>query len=131
MYKPTFSPKNKLEESLVSLMNGEIDMASFLKIFLSEDVYIASAREGDGQGLGIEPLLFQRESELQLAVFTASENMEAFKERAPVCLKLKGNQLIGKLSENYGLVLNPSLTAGFELPHSGILAIRQDFKDYF
>ena len=130
MYKPTFFPKNKLEESLVSLMNGEIDMASFLQVFFLEDVYIASASEGEGQGFGIEPLFFQKEDELQLAVFTASKNMEAFKEKAPFCLKLKGSQLIGKLSENYGLVLNPSLTAGFELPHSGVLAIREDFKDY-
>lgn len=122
-----FSPTNELENDLVQLMNGQRTINEFLNSLMDADVHVLSATEVRQDGTGLRPLLFDRDLGTLLAVFTSRDRVAAFSHRFPYCLMLTGRQFFGWIPHGLGVVLNPSSTAGFELPPDGVQSIRRDF----
>ena len=122
-----FNPLNELENALVDAMSSRIPVDEFLKILLRSEVHISSGGEVQVDGSGFQPLLFDNAEGTLMAAFTARERATRFGDKAPFCLTMKGDQLIQRIPQNLGLVLNPGFSFGFELPPGGVERVRREF----
>jgi len=121
-----FTPTNELETVLADAMNGRTQFTDFLAVLLRSTVYVSSGAEIHADGSGFQPLLFDREAGKLMAVFTARERVKSFKDKAPYCLTMTGQQLVERVPNDLGIVLNPGSAVGFELPAEGVQKIRQE-----
>jgi hypothetical protein len=62
-----------------------------------------------------------------MAIFTSLERSKVLANKALFCLMVTGVQVLNLVPANCGLVINPGLAVGFQLPASGIPAVRRDF----
>jgi len=117
-------PENDLEDLLVKTQEKQIDFKDFISFFLKSDVSVPSGSEVMPDGSGFTPLLFEKNGIQMLGVFTALSRVNLFKDKAPYCLSMKGNELLSRIPSEVGLVVNPGFNKGFELPPSGLKEIK-------
>lgn len=127
MSEPQFDPTNDLENELVEVMQGNTELPEFLGKLMEVDVYIPSASEIQQDGTGFQPLMFERDEEAYMGVFSAAERGNQYSDDAPYCLSMKGKQLIQFVPNDIGLVMNPGYDVGFEIPARGIEGVKRDF----
>ncbi len=127
MSNTDFNPVNDLETALVDAKDGRIRFEDFLRILMRSAVHVSSGTEVMADGTGFQPLLFDKAEGTLMAVFTARERATRFGDKAPFCLTMTGEQLMQRVPEGLGLVLNPGFSVGFELPADGVQGIRRDF----
>jgi hypothetical protein len=122
-----FVPKNALETALLDAKHGQTSIFNFLKMLVESDVYMLSSTEVNSDGTGFRPLLFDRGGDTMMSVFTARERASAFADEVPYCLTMKGHELLQRIPTGFGIVINPGIEVGMEIPSSGIGDIRHDF----
>jgi hypothetical protein len=127
----TLVPSNALESSLVSAMQGALSLREFLRVLLHSRVVFPSTTEVMPDGSGMSPLIFDKEGEQMLAVFTSFERAQRFSDSVKFCLEMDGHQFVCRLPAGYGVVLNPGWTAGCEIPPSGVVDLARDFRAGF
>lgn len=120
-------PENDLEILLVKVQQGKIDFVDFFKFFMSAEIFVPSASEVMPDGSGMSPLLFEKNGDQILGVFSSLSRVSLFKGQADYCLSMKGRELIARLPAGYGIVVNPGFDKGFDVPPSGIKKILRDF----
>lgn len=122
-----FDPINELEAALQKARSGSLPMSDFIKLFVSSELAVPSGEEVMADGSGFRPLLFDKGQVKMVACFTAKERIGAFAARAPYCLVIKGRDFLRRVPPNYGLVINPGHSIGFEISPEGLLNIVRDF----
>jgi hypothetical protein len=125
---PPFDPENALERALLLAQQGKASVGEVLKLLVASSVYVLSETEvmRDGRG-GLNPVFFNTPDGQFMAVFTSLERSKVLASKAPFCLMVTGAQVLDLVPANCGLVINPGLAVGFQLPASGIPAVRRDF----
>ncbi|MCL4207975.1 MAG: SseB family protein [Pirellulaceae bacterium] len=119
-YEHSFSPVNQLEIALLDAKEGRISIQSFWEVLLQSTIFLSSSTEIDSNGMGLKPLLFDRDEETLVAVFTSPERMARFGRISPFCVAVKGQWICEHINTSFGIVLNPGSTVGFELPAVGV-----------
>jgi SseB protein N-terminal domain len=99
----------------------------FLKEFVQDNIFILSSSSVENDGSGINPLLFNREEVIMVAAFTSLSRTKIFTNPDVYCLEIKAGDFLERIPEGYGLVLNPGLDVGLEVPPLGVKNIQRDF----
>jgi hypothetical protein len=127
MTESDFVPKNPLEEKLVEAQNGRLPIRDLINYLLNVDVFIPTASIVEPTGEGFVPMVFERDGEELIAVFTAIERVDRYREKFQFCLSMSGAKLVSWMPQQYGIVVNPGYRVGIEIPANGVREICQEF----
>ena len=127
MPEQQFSPLNALEVALVAAACGNAPLEEFLKLFLSSRVVVPSGTEVLPDGTGMMPVLYDKEGTQMVAVFTDLERARRVAHLASYCLEMNGADFLTRVCPEYGVVVNPGYSKGFDLSTEGIRNILRDF----
>jgi hypothetical protein len=109
-------PLNDLEVILQRAEAGQLSMSELLEAFVKSDLAVPSATEIKPDGSGMLPVLYPRNKVQMLACFTDKSRIGNFGALAPYCVIMKGSDVLGHVPLGCGLVLNPSVSTGFDVP---------------
>jgi hypothetical protein len=121
-------PLNDLEVALQQAQAGQLDMPQLLGALLKAQVAVPSATEVMHDGSGLVPLLFPRNGAQMLACFTDTGRIGIYSALAPYCLVVKGHELLRTLPPGCGLVLNPGVATGYDVPPQDLAAIAEQSR---
>lgn len=127
-----FVPTNALEEILLDTHCKRQELNDLLRVLMRELLYVPLLSDPGENGDRIEPLIFHTQGEHHVGVYTAQCRMEEASRQTPFCLSMTGDKLFSWIPTQYGLVINPGLTVGLEIPAKGVkdiyraFAIKQD-----
>jgi hypothetical protein len=122
-----FVASNAFEKKLVEAQSGRLPTRDLISHLMQVDLYVPSASTVVQSGHGLTPMMFARNGEELMAVFTAIERIYRDRELFPFCLSMSGAKLISWMPHQYGIVINPGYRVGMEIPASGVRDIRRDF----
>jgi hypothetical protein len=121
-----FVPGNLLEDALVRARAGQLSSADFLRVLLMSTIAVPSAVPTDAAGRGLQPVVYDRAGVPMVATFSALARAAVLGSRAPYCLTINGRAFLAGLPREYGMVLNPGLPVGMDIPPAGIQELLQD-----
>ncbi|HEY9790450.1 MAG TPA: SseB family protein [Candidatus Obscuribacterales bacterium] len=118
-------PVNELESSLLSLMNGKISQADFLRVFLQSRLFIMVNGEPQGSVLGDkQPMVIAsaQDAPRLLAVFAsptrAHKMVELFAEYS-FPIQVDAEWVLDHIGSHMGIAFNPGCPNGFEMAPEG------------
>jgi hypothetical protein len=120
-------PLNDLEVSLLSAKEKVISIKSFLHQVLISDIALPTAKEVQANGVGFEPILFEKNGIKMMAAFTDKTRVLHLSHIAKYCLMMKGLELLKRMPKGYGLVINPGIeNISLDISPEGISQIIED-----
>ena len=124
----TTSSIDLIDRAISRTRQGELGMQTLLWVFASRVVLVPSTTEAAPDLSDLQPLLFEREGESLLGVFTSTVASDAFTAEAPYLVAVAGEDLIRRMPDGVGLVVNPRSESGFEVPARGVAAFRAEIS---
>ncbi|MDF2817448.1 MAG: hypothetical protein K0S73_1388 [Stenotrophomonas rhizophila] len=121
------SPLTPIEALLQSAMDGKTPIGAFMKAFVASDVVLLTGSLVTPDGSGFDPLLFDKQSTLHVAVFTHMERVGFHSQQAPHTIRMQMLEVLKRVPGGYGVVVNPGTSLGLELSPAGIGEILKDF----
>jgi len=121
------SPLTPIEALLQSAMDGKTPIGAFMKAFVASDVVLLTGSLVTPDGSGFDPLLFDKQGTLHVAVFTHMERVGFHSQQAPHTIRMQMLEVLKRVPGGYGVVVNPGTSLGLELSPAGIGAILKDF----
>lgn len=123
-----FLPGNDLEIALLKAKSGFLPASELLRLFVGARIVLPSASEVAADGAGFAPLQFAKENTQMVGCFTAAERIGEFSNVTPFYLEVTGKQFLKRLPPDYGVVINPGWSVGFDISPQGVAKILDDFK---
>lgn len=124
----TTSNIDLIDRAIMRTRNGELGMQTLLWVFASRVVLVASGTETSPDLADLQPLLFDRQGESLLGVFTTTTATDASGLEAPYLVAIAGEDLIRRMPDGVGIVVNPGSVNGFEVPARGVAAFRAEIS---
>jgi hypothetical protein len=121
------TPLTPIEALLQSAMDGKTPIGSFMKAFVASDVVLLTGSLVTPDGSGFDPLLFDKQGTLHVAVFTHMERVGFHSQQAPHTIRMQMLEVLKRVPGGYGVVVNPGTSLGLELSPAGIGEILKDF----
>mgnify|MGYP001040262725 CR=1 FL=1 len=121
------SPLTPIEALLQSAMDGKTPIGAFMKAFVASDVVLLTGSLVTPDGSGFDPLLFDKQGTLHVAVFTHMERVGFHSQQAPHTIRMQMLEVLKRVPGGYGVVVNPGTSLGLELSPAGIGEILKDF----
>ncbi len=121
-----FFPSNDLEHLLVQAQDELIEFSEFIKVFLESELIVPSKSKVTEHG-DIDPLLFDKEGQKMLSIFTSSRLLDLYEERIVAYIVMKGRYILEEMPKSCGIVVNPGYSVGFDVSAKGIKNIIDDF----
>ncbi len=118
---------NDLEVALEKARAGLMSMPDFIQVLVESDLAVPSGSEVMPDGSGFQPLLFDKNQVKMVACFTAKERIGSFTDLAPYCLVIKGKEFLRRVPHEYGIVVNPGQSVGFDITPEGVSRIVGEF----
>ncbi len=122
------APQTALETLLQTAMNGQLPIKAFMQAFVASDVLLLTGSMVTPDGSGFDPLLFDKQGVLHIAVFTDPARVGVHAQQAPHQLRWLMLDVLRRVPGGYGVVINPGTTLGFEISPSGVGEILKDFS---
>lgn len=127
-----FEPLNELEVRLLQAQDGSLDAAGFLDALLAEQVFVLLDKpvgpDNDWDET-INPLVLTSEGgEPMFAVFSAPERAVPWNDELPQfehALQVEFLWLLGVISDEVGVVLNPGYPVGMEMVPDAVVQLKQ------
>lgn len=116
-----------IEALLQSAMDGKTPIGAFMKAFVASDVVLLTGSLVTPDGSGFDPLLFDKQGTLHVAVFTHMERVGFHSQQAPHTIRMQMLEVLKRVPGGYGVVVNPGTSLGLELSPAGIGEILKDF----
>ena len=110
-----FEPLNSFEVALKKTQDGYLKVHELMQLLLSFELVVPSVERGVGQIGGFNPLLFDKDGVRMLACFSDKNRAGEFSDKAPCCLMMKGCELLCRMPNNYGFVINPGFPVSFDI----------------
>ena len=117
-----------LDEAIGRAMRGESDGDDVIGLMVTATLVVPSGAEVGERFEGFQPLLFDRDGTTMLGVFTSLELAGGVADVAPYALTLTGRDVLRMMPADHGLAVNPGHRAGFELPPSGVVSLRESLE---
>ena len=95
--------------------------------FVASDVVLLTGSLVTPDGSGFDPLLFDKQGVLHVAVFTDPARVGFHAEQAPHQIRWLMLDVLRRVPGGYGVVINPGTTLGFEISPAGVGEILKDF----
>lgn len=121
------APQTPIETLLQSAMDGQLPIGTFMKAFVASDVVLLTGSLVTPDGSGFDPLLFDKQGVLHVAVFTDMARVGFHAQQAPHTLRMRMIDVLKRVPGGYGVVVNPGTPLGLELSPAGIGEILKDF----
>ena len=128
MTQPQRAP-TELERIIVLAQEGRASTFDVLEAFAEAQVVVPSGTPITDNLSQLQPLLFDKDGVMMLAVFTHLDQIADFADLAAFALSVLGRSLMISMPPNAGLVVNPSRSIGFEMPPEGIAAFVDDISE--
>ncbi len=122
-----FVPLNELESALSKTQTGSIPRKQFIQLLVDSELTVSSVTEIMPDGSGFLPLLLKKEQAQMLVCFTEHERIGKYAEMAPYCVNIHGKDLLQRLPEGFGLVINPGLSVSLEITPKEMPQLLKDF----
>lgn len=122
-----FEPQNDFEIALCRAKTGAMPVQDMLRELVEAMLVVPSETEVMPDGSGMRPLVFKRENIQLVACFSEKIRIGQFASKAPFCLEIKGAELLTRLPQDHGIVINPSADVGLDISPEGIARIIGDF----
>ncbi|MBS0208472.1 MAG: SseB family protein [Planctomycetes bacterium] len=124
-----FDPLNELENALVAAQEGRLPVVSFIdKLLASKVALLLQNDPGPTWDNSTAPLILTNDAgHPVIAVFTALERSLEWTKREPkftFALLTDFVWVLRGISAGVGLVLNPGLPTGLEMPASGVAQLK-------
>lgn len=116
--------RSPIELAIRRAMRGESDGADVPGLLVSTTLIVPSGAPVGDQFEGFVAVLYDRDGTPVLGVFTSLENARVVAEIAPYALSVTGRDLLRMIPPGHGIVVNPGHPEGFDLPPSGVAALR-------
>ncbi len=123
----TLPPQTPVETLLQSAMDGTLPIRAFMQAFVASEVVLLTGSLVTPDGSGFDPLLFDKQGVLHVAVFTDMARVGLYAQQAPHMLRWLMLDVLRRVPGGYGVVINPGTTLGFEISPSGVGEILKDF----
>ncbi|MFL9582731.1 SseB family protein [Stenotrophomonas sp. AB1(2024)] len=120
-------PQTPIESLLQSAMEGQTPISAFMKAFVASDVVLLTGSLVTPDGSGFDPLLFDKQGTLHVAVFTDMARVGFHSQQAPHTIRMQMLEVLRRVPGGYGVVVNPGTSLGMELSWPGIQEILKDF----
>ncbi|MBT2766250.1 SseB family protein [Stenotrophomonas sp. ISL-67] len=120
-------PQTPIETLLQSTMDGTTLIGAFMKAFVASDVVLLTGSLVTPDGSGFDPLLFDKQGTLHVAVFTHMQRVGFHSQQAPHTIRMQMLEVLKRVPGGYGVVVNPGTSLGLELSPTGIGEILKDF----
>ncbi|WP_419403625.1 SseB family protein [Stenotrophomonas rhizophila] len=121
------TPLTPIEALLQYAMDGKTPIGAFMKAFVASDVVLLTGSLVTPDGSGFDPLLFDKQGTLHVAVFTHMERVGFHSQQAPHTIRMQMLEVLKRVPGGYGVVVNPGTSLGLELSPAGIGEILKDF----
>ncbi len=115
-----FIPQNPLETALVEALAPTGNFNDFLKTFVQSVVYVPSATYVAKDPSNFRPVLFDKNGEPHMLVYTARDRTDAVARVGPFVNALSVSQLLKAMPPGTGLIVNPDLSASFSMGATGL-----------
>ncbi|WP_413975830.1 SseB family protein [Stenotrophomonas acidaminiphila] len=123
----TPAPQNPLETLLKAAMEGTVPIRAFMQGFVASEVVLLTGSRVTPDGSGFDPLLFDKQGVLHVAVFTDMARVGVHTQQAPHMLRWLMLDVLRRVPGGYGVVVNPGTSLGFEIAPSGVGELLRDF----
>lgn len=123
----TLAPQNPLETLLKAAMDGTLPIRAFMQAFVASEVVLLTGSLVTPDGSGFDPLLFDKQGVLHVAVFTDMARVGIHAQQAPHTLRWLMLDVLRRVPGGYGVVVNPGTSLGFEIAPSGVGELLRDF----
>ena len=120
-------PQTPIETLLRSAMDGQLPIGLFMKALVAAEVVLQTGSLVTPDGSGFDPLLFDKQGVLHVAVFTDLSRVGVHNQQAPHTIRMLMIEVLRRVPGGYGVVVNPGTALGFELSPQGIGEILKDF----
>ncbi len=121
-------PQTPIETLLRTAMDGKLPIRAFMQDFVASEVVLLTGSLVTADGSGFDPLLFDKQGVLHVAVFTDMARVGYFPQQAPHNIRMLMLEVLRRVPGGYGVVINPGTTLGFEIAPAGVLEILKDFS---
>jgi hypothetical protein len=118
-----------IETLLKTAMDGQLPIGLFMKAFVASEVVLLTGSLVTPDGSGFDPLLFDKQGVLHVAVFTDMSRVGFHSQQAPYTIRMLMLEVLKRVPGGYGVVINPGTSLGFEISPSGVGEILKDFAD--
>jgi hypothetical protein len=129
----TFEPNNELERSLMEAQAGRLPVSELMHAFLSSQVFVLLDKEPSSNGTwddSVSPMVLNNATGSPLlAVFTSPERSSPWPIQLPQFafgLLTNFQWLLRGIAPNIGIVVNPGLSVGMEIPSTGVQQLRAE-----
>ncbi|NYF35949.1 SseB family protein [Stenotrophomonas sp. JAI102] len=123
------APQTPIETLLKTAMDGQLPIGLFMKAFVASEVVLLTGSLVTPDGSGFDPLLFDKQGVLHVAVFTDMCRVGFHSQQAPHTIRMLMLEVLKRVPGGYGVVINPGTSLGFEISPSGVGEILKDFAD--
>ena len=123
----TLAPQTPIETLLQTAMDGKLPIRAFMQAFVASEVVLLTGSLVTADGSGFDPLLFDKQGVLHVAVFTDMARVGFHTQQAPHTLRWLLLDVLRRVPGGYGVVVNPGTSLGFEISPSGIGELLKDF----
>ena len=120
-------PQTPIETLLQTAMAGTLPIAAFMQAFVASEVLLLTGSRVTPDGSGFDPLLFDKQGTLHVAVFTDAARIGPHAQQAPHQIRWLMRDVLRRVPGGYGVVINPGTTLGFEISPAGVGEILKDF----
>ena len=123
----TLPPQTPVETLLQSAMDGKLPIRAFMQAFVASEVVLLTGSLVTPDGSGFDPLLFDKQGVLHVAVFTDMARVGIHAQQAPHMIRWRMLDVLHRVPGGYGVVVNPGTSLGFEIAPSGVGELLRDF----
>lgn len=121
-------PQTPIETLLQTAMDGKLPIKAFMQAFVASEVVLLTGSLVTPDGSGFDPLLFDKQGVLHVAVFTGMARIGVNNQQAPHTLRWLMLDVLRRVPGGYGVVVNPGTSLGFEMSPSGVQEVLKDFS---
>lgn len=122
------SAQGPLEIQLQAAMDGTLPIRSFMQSFVASEVVLLTGSLVTPDGSSFDPLLFDKQGTLHVAVFTDMVRVGIHTQQAPHSIRWRMLDVLRRVPGGYGLVINPGNPLSFEISPAGVGEILRDFS---
>jgi len=116
-----------IETLLKAAMDGAVPIRTFMEAFVASEVVLLTGSLVTPDGSGFDPLLFDKQGTLHVAVFTDPARVGNHAQQAPHQIRWLMLDVLRCVPGGYGVVINPGTSLGFEISPGGVGEILKDF----
>jgi hypothetical protein len=119
-------PATVLERAIARAHAGTLAAPTVLWTLAASELLIVNRDAADAGAMPADPVLLHSEKGTFLALFSHRDQAAAYLTEGHAAVAMAGLQLLRRLPDGVGIVMNPGSRLGFEVPADGVQAFVRD-----